>query len=32
VDQMSAKHAFMANVQVLKTADMMMGSLLDVKA
>lgn len=32
VDQMSAKHAFMANVQVLKTADKMMGSLLDVKA
>lgn len=32
LDQMSAKHAFMANVQVLKTADNLMGSLLDVKA
>jgi flagellar hook protein FlgE len=32
VDQMSAKHAFVANVQVLKTADRMMGSLLDIKA
>lgn len=32
VDQMSAKNAFMANVQVLKTADQMMGSLLDVRA
>lgn len=32
VDQMSAKNAFMANVQVLKTADTLMGSLLDVRA
>lgn len=32
VEQMSAKNAFMANVQVLKTADKMLGSLLDVKA
>ncbi|HRK38196.1 MAG TPA: flagellar basal body protein [Burkholderiaceae bacterium] len=32
VDQMSAKHAFVANVQVLKVADRMMGSLLDIKA
>ncbi len=32
VDQMSAKNAFMANVQVLKTADQMVGSLLDVRA
>lgn len=32
VDQMSAKQAFMANVQVLKTADQMMGTLLDTQA
>lgn len=32
VDQMSAKDAFMANVQILKTADRMVGSLLDVRA
>lgn len=32
VDQMSAKNAFLANVQVLKTADQMVGSLLDVRA
>lgn len=32
VDQMSAKQSFMANLQVLKTADNLMGSLLDVKA
>lgn len=32
VDQLAAKHSFMANVAVLKTADQMMGSLLDTKA
>lgn len=32
VDQMSAKKAFIANVQVLKTADTLLGSLLNVKA
>lgn len=32
VDQMGAKTAFTANVQVLKAADRMMGSLLDVRA
>lgn len=31
IDQMSAKNAFMANVQVLKTAGQMVGSLLDVR-
>lgn len=32
VDQMGAKNAFLANVQVLKTADQMVGSLLDARA
>lgn len=32
VDQMSAQNAFLANVQVLKTADQMVGSLLDARA
>lgn len=32
VDQLAAKHSFMANVAVLKTADRMMGALLDTKA
>jgi len=32
VDQLSAKPSFAANLAVLKTADQMMGSLLDTKA
>lgn len=32
VDQMSASHAFTANLKTLKTRDQMLGSLLDTKA
>lgn len=32
VDQMSASFAYRANLQVLRTSDQMMGSLLDVRA
>ena len=32
VEQMSASHAFKANLQTLKTQDDMLGSLLDTKA
>lgn len=32
VDQLSAKQSFAANLAVLKTADRVMGSLLDTKA
>lgn len=32
VDQLSAKQSFAANLAVLKTADQVMGSLLDTKA
>ncbi|MFO6419813.1 flagellar basal body protein [Hylemonella sp. W303a] len=32
VEQMSAAHAFKANLQTLKTQDDMLGSLLDTKA
>ncbi|GKT23598.1 flagellar basal body protein [Acidovorax sp. SUPP3334] len=32
VDQMSATYAFKANLQVLRTEDRMMGSLLDTRA
>lgn len=32
VEQMSATYAFKASLQVVKTQDQMMGSLLDVKA
>ena len=32
VDQLSAKQAFAANLAVLKTADQVMGSLLDTRA
>lgn len=32
VDQMAATYSFKANVQAFKTADQMMGSLLDVTA
>jgi len=32
VEQISATYAFKANLQVVKTQDQMMGSLLDVKA
>jgi flagellar hook protein FlgE len=32
VDQLSAKQSFAANLAVLKTADQMMGSLLDTRA
>lgn len=32
VDQLSAKQAFAANLAVLKTADRVMGSLLDTRA
>ena len=32
VDQLSAKQSFAANLAVLKTADKMMGSLLDTRA
>lgn len=32
VEQMSATYAFKANLQTLKTADEMMGSLLDTRA
>lgn len=32
VEQISAKHAFKASVQVLRVADEMLGELLDLKA
>lgn len=32
VDQIEARHAFEANVQVLKSADDMVGQLLNIKA
>jgi len=32
VEQMSATYAFKANLQTIKTADEMMGSLLDTRA
>lgn len=32
VAQISAKHAFTANLAVIKTADAMLGELLDIKA
>ena len=32
VDQLAAKHAFMANVQTLRTGDAVLGALLDVRA
>lgn len=32
VDQMAAKQDFLANLKVIKTADQMMGSLLDTRA
>lgn len=32
VNQMAAKQDFVANLKVMKTADQMMGSLLDVRA
>jgi flagellar basal body rod protein FlgG len=32
VEQISAKHEFSANVQVIKTADDMLGDLLDIIA
>ena len=32
VDQIVSKAAFMANAQTIRTADEMLGSLLDIKA
>lgn len=31
IEQIEAKHAFSANVSVIKTADQMMGELLDIR-